>query len=69
MKKTLLTLALCAAALAQAHDHHDHAAAADKTLTVAIKLLDGDKAAGEVVISESNYGLVFTPKLHNLPAG
>ncbi len=68
MKKTLLPLALVAAAFAQAHDHGS-AKPADKTLTVAIKLLDGDKAAGEVIIRESKYGLVFTPALHDLPAG
>ena len=68
MKKTLLTLALCAAVIAQAHDHG--AAKADaKTLTVEIKLLDGGKAAGKVTVSESNYGLVFTPALHDLTPG
>ena len=68
MKKTLLTLALCAAAFAQAHDH-SAAKPADKSLSVVIKVLDGDKAAGDVIISESKYGLVFTPQLHGLPAG
>ena len=68
MKKTLLTLVLCAAVIAQAHDHG--AAKADaKTLTVEIQLLDGGKAAGKVIVSESNYGLVFTPALHDLTPG
>ena len=71
MKKTLLTLALCTAAFAQAHDHGDHQESkpAANSISVAIKLLDGDKAAGEVIISESNYGLVFTPQLRGLTPG
>ncbi len=69
MKKTLLTLALCAAVIAQAHDHGGDAKADAKTLTVEIQLLDGGKAAGKVIVSESNYGLVFTPALHGLTPG
>ena len=68
MKKNLLTLTLCAAVIAQAHDHSDAKTDA-KTLTVEIQLLDGGKAAGKVIVSESNYGLVFTPALHGLTPG
>lgn len=68
MKKTLLTLALCAAVIAQAHDHGDAKTDA-KTLAVEIQLLDGGKAAGKVIVSESKYGLVFTPALNGLTPG
>lgn len=63
MKKTIVALGLGLAVLPLA--------AQDK-LTVAVELLDpvkGNVAAGTVEISESPYGLVFTPALKGLSAG
>ena len=48
------------------------AAQAEESLTIKVALLDeagNDQAIGEVVVSESAYGLVFTPALSGLPAG
>lgn len=46
--------------------------AADSSITVPLNFVDEKgtvSAAGDVVISESQYGLVFTPNLSGLPAG
>ena len=72
MKKTLLALSFATFALsAVAHSHHDHAK--DKNaLTVEVELLDpvkGNQHAGHVYITESQYGLVFTPELKGLAVG
>ena len=48
------------------------AAQAEESLTIKVALLDeagNDQAIGEVVVTESAYGLVFTPALSGLPAG
>lgn len=58
---------LCIAALAAAS-----VAAPAATLVVPMHLIDADgtaRAIGEVVVSESAYGLVFTPALSGLPPG
>ena len=65
MKKHLLILAL----ITTMPLHAAEQAAAAKTLTIDLRLLDDDKAIGSVVVSESPYGLVFTPQLHDLPPG
>lgn len=64
MRKTWLVLSM-AALLGVGAAH-----AAD-SLTVPMQLLDadGDKDVGEVVISKSDYGLVFAPDLKDLQAG
>jgi len=69
MKKTLLTLALVATT--------GVAVAADKPVTteslkIDVQLLDpvkGNQDAGHIVVTESKYGLVFTPELKGLTAG
>ncbi|MGQ0285768.1 superoxide dismutase [Cu-Zn] SodC [Pasteurellaceae bacterium 22721_9_1] len=75
MKKALLAFTLAAVSVsAFAHEHgHSHA---DKHkmegLEVAVELLDpvkGNTAVGHVYITESKYGLVFTPELTGLTAG
>ena len=46
--------------------------AADASITVPLNFVDEKgavNAAGDVVISESQYGLIFTPDLTGLPAG
>jgi Cu-Zn family superoxide dismutase len=46
--------------------------AADTSITVPLNFVDEKgivNAAGDVVITESQYGLVFTPNLSGLPAG
>lgn len=70
MKKTLLiaTLAALSATAAHAHQHESK----PEGLPVEIQLLDpvnGNQAVGKVYISESKYGLVFTPELKGLSAG
>ncbi|MBE2896935.1 superoxide dismutase family protein [Pasteurellaceae bacterium HPA106] len=74
MKKSLLSAltltALLSATSAIAHgDHnHDHS----KALEIPMQLLDvekGNQDIGKVYISESKYGLVFTPELHDLTPG
>lgn len=76
MKKTLLVLSLAIVILpiaAHSHDHESVHHAKDKNaLTVEMELLDpvnGNKPLGHVYVTESNYGLVFTPELKGLTAG
>ncbi len=64
MKKSLLFLSLCGLFSA--------AVSANNVVTINMKLLDpanGDKDIGVVEVTESKYGLVFTPKLTNLTPG
>ena len=71
--KTLLALAIsgiCAAGVANAHDHM--AKPAGPSIEVKVQQLDpanGNKDVGTVTITESNYGLVFTPNLQGLAEG
>ncbi|SMB87579.1 superoxide dismutase, Cu-Zn family [Pasteurella testudinis DSM 23072] len=72
MKKTLLITALSLSAFAlpitAAAHNHQH----DDGLTIQVQLLDpanGNKDIGKIIVSESAYGLVFTPELHGLSAG
>ena len=71
--KTLLALAIsgiCAAGVANAHDHM--AKPAGPSIDVKVQQLDpanGNKDVGTVTITESNYGLVFTPNLQGLAEG
>lgn len=75
MKK--LWVLMLAASLAQAqdkaaHNHgHAHAQTEGASLTIAVNLLDekGGRAIGEVVVTESAYGLVFTPDIEGLTPG
>lgn len=80
MKKSLFILALAGALSACAtHGEHSHSAyhkrhhqPSDASLHVAVQLLDpvkGNQNIGEVVVTESHYGLVFTPNLKDLTAG
>lgn len=64
MKKPCLILGLAALLGATA-------ALAEERLTVPMELLavEGNQAIGEIVISTSAYGLVFTPQLHGLTPG
>ena len=75
--KTLLALAVsavCSVGVAQAHEHnHDHnMAPKGASIEVKVQQLDpvnGNKDVGTVTITESNYGLVFTPNLQGLSEG
>ena len=74
--KTLLAVsisAICAAGMVNAHEHkHDHMAPTGASIEVKVQQLDpvnGNKDVGTVTITESNYGLVFTPNLNGLEAG
>ncbi|MCL7721322.1 superoxide dismutase [Cu-Zn] SodC [Actinobacillus pleuropneumoniae] len=78
MKLTNLALAFTlfgASAVAFAHADHDHKKAdnsAVEKLVVQVQQLDpvkGNKDVGTVEITESAYGLVFTPHLHGLAQG
>ena len=66
MKKTLLALSLAVFALpVTAHSGHDHKQP-ENGLTVDVELLDpvkGNQQIGHVYVTESKYGLVFTPEL------
>ncbi|MDD6910180.1 superoxide dismutase [Cu-Zn] SodC [Actinobacillus minor] len=67
MKKTLITLSLAFAVLPLSAQEK-----VAESLTVNVELLDpikGNTAAGAVSITESKYGLVFTPSLKGLTAG
>ncbi|WP_232462229.1 superoxide dismutase family protein [Neisseria chenwenguii] len=62
MKKLLTAALLCCAAAAHAQNE----------ITVPVSLLsvaDGNQVVGEVRISQSKYGAVFTPKIRGLAAG
>lgn len=69
--KTLLALAVsavCAAGVA----HAGEPVAKQPSIEVQVFQLDpvkGDKDVGTVIITESPYGLVFTPNLHDLSEG
>lgn len=68
MKKTALTLALTLGALMGVAN----IASAEQSLEIPIQALDtvnGNKDIGSVTVTESEYGLVFTPKLSGLSAG
>lgn len=75
MKKALLLLALSTlsvSALAHKHQHQHKQKTHAPTVEIAVSLLDpvnGDKAIGTVNVSQSPYGLVFTPNLKGLTAG
>jgi len=70
--KTLLALAVstvCAVSVVNAQEAMKPAA---KSIEVKVQQLDpvnGDKDVGTVTITESNYGLVFTPNLKGLSEG
>ncbi|MFK3557524.1 superoxide dismutase [Cu-Zn] SodC [Pasteurella multocida] len=74
MKKTVLALMFSCGMVASAfaHNHaveHKHSG---EMIEVKVELLDpvkGNQEIGKVVITESAYGLVFTPELKNLTAG
>ena len=71
MKKTLLALSLAVLALPLAAHEHKHEKDAN-ALVVEVELLDpvkGNQHAGHVYVTESPYGLVFTPELKGLTAG
>ena len=68
--KTLLAVgisAICAAGIVNAHEHkHDHLTPVGPSIKVKVQQLDpvnGNKDVGTVTITESKYGLVFTPNL------
>lgn len=71
--KTLLALAVsavCSVSVAQAHEHNTIPKGA--SIEVKVQQLDpvnGNKDVGTVTITESNYGLVFTPDLQGLSEG
>lgn len=78
--KTLVAVgigAICAAGVVNAHEHkhdhkHDHMIPAGASIKVKVQQLDpvnGNKDVGTVTITESKYGLVFTPNLSGLEAG
>lgn len=83
MKKTLLAallscgigMGMSMSAIAHSHEGHDHKHAhshAGEKIEVKVELLDpvkGNQDAGKVIITESPYGLVFTPELKGLAAG
>ncbi|WP_424411463.1 superoxide dismutase [Cu-Zn] SodC [Pasteurella sp. PK-2025] len=85
MKKTMLTallscgigLGMSMSAIAHSHEghHHDHKHAhshVGEKIEVKVALLDpvkGNQDVGNVIITESAYGLVFTPELKGLTAG
>ncbi|WP_308569750.1 superoxide dismutase [Cu-Zn] SodC [uncultured Haemophilus sp.] len=69
--KSLLAIAIGSTLAATAMAHETHAPQG-ATVVVKIEQLDpvnGNRDAGTVTISESPYGLVFTPDLHGLAAG
>ncbi len=72
MKKTLLALSLAVFTLpVTAHSGHDHKQP-ENGLTVDVELLDpvkGNQQIGHVYVTESKYGLVFTPELKGLTPG
>ncbi|TNH09444.1 superoxide dismutase family protein [Testudinibacter sp. TR-2022] len=74
MKKTLLVtaLSLCTLALSSTVSAQNHAHQHDNNLVIKVQLLDpanGNQDIGEVVVTESDYGLVFTPALNGLTPG
>ncbi|MDO4643102.1 MAG: superoxide dismutase [Cu-Zn] SodC [Cardiobacteriaceae bacterium] len=75
MKKSVFALAVSLSALLGVTSQANAEAAkaeAGKTLEIKMHLLDPEKNSqeiGTVEVSETPYGLVFTPKLSDLPAG
>ncbi|TCP93488.1 Cu-Zn family superoxide dismutase [Cricetibacter osteomyelitidis] len=72
MKKTLLALTLIAAGVSAITNTALANQPSSDSLQVEVSLLDpvkGDKAIGQITITESAYGLVFTPNLHGLTTG
>jgi len=73
--KILLALAVsavCSVGVAQAHEHNHDMAPKGASIEVKVQQLDpvnGNKDVGTVTITESNYGLVFTPNLQGLSEG
>ncbi len=70
MKKTLL--ALTVSALAFSAVAAEPAKASSEKLTINVELLNpekGNQPIGQVTVTESAYGLVFTPELTGLTAG
>ncbi|MGC6405329.1 superoxide dismutase [Cu-Zn] SodC [Bisgaard Taxon 45] len=79
MKKTMLaTMLTCGigvgismSATAHSHEGHTHSHTGEQ-IEVKVELLDpvkGNQDVGKVIITESAYGLVFTPELKGLTAG
>lgn len=73
MKKTLLFLALSTLSVsACAHQHHHHSHTHTATIEIPVSLLDpvnGNQSIGNISVSKSPYGLVFTPNLKGLTVG
>ncbi|WP_067142417.1 superoxide dismutase family protein [Oceanivirga salmonicida] len=76
MKKTLIAILCGISTLTIAHTHHsmhNHKKAhTNKKIEVKMELLDpikGNKYIGKVIVTESPYGLVFTPELKGLTPG
>ena len=62
MRKTALAIVLAFTGMSAAM-------AEDNQLTVTMKDAESGKSAGTIIVSESDYGLVFTPSLKGLTAG
>ena len=72
MKKTIIATLCGLLVVGSANAHEARTMSNSDGLKVEVKLLDfekGDKSIGYVTISESKYGLVFTPELTGLTAG
>ncbi|QLB13133.1 Cu-Zn family superoxide dismutase [Bisgaardia hudsonensis] len=76
MKKALLSLGLAIfggvmSSQVVAHESHNHKHDI-KSLVIEVVQLDpvnGNKDVGRIYVTESKYGLVFTPELHDLTVG
>ncbi|WP_041639919.1 superoxide dismutase [Cu-Zn] SodC [Basfia succiniciproducens] len=72
MKKTVILLGLFTLSGAAIAEEAKNVQTEIKSKVIEVSLLDpvkGDKAIGQVVVTESPYGLVFTPELNGLTAG
>ena len=72
MKKTIIATLCGLLVVGSANAHEARTMSNSDGLKVEVKLLDfekGDKSIGYVTISESKYGLVFTPELTGLTVG
>ncbi|PJG84605.1 superoxide dismutase family protein [Conservatibacter flavescens] len=72
MKKAFVALSILGLATASASALANESKPENQALTIEVQLLDpvkGDKGIGQVFVTESAYGLVFTPKLEGLTAG
>ncbi|KYK83244.1 superoxide dismutase, partial [Aggregatibacter actinomycetemcomitans serotype d str. SA2200] len=76
--KTILAIVIgtiCSAGIANAHEHkHDNMMMPLKGPSIEVKIqqldpVNGNKDVGTVTITESSYGLVFTPNLKGLAEG